>query len=170
MIFPGKNGFNPPRNNIANRRNSEASMNGSEPFKQPAGLGAKKKQLLVASSELSTFWLLGTCPTDFSLEIQCQQIRCQESGHDRVSLLPATLLPKEPRLLAFHGRNWQCQPALLLHWYGNRPAARMILQAFLSTWCITGQYESMTRNETHTFHQVVSKTFSLQSMHSLNSY
>ena len=48
-------------------------MNGSEPFKQPAGLGAKKKQLLVASSELSTFWLLGTWPTDFSLEIQCGQ-------------------------------------------------------------------------------------------------
>ena len=33
------------------------------------------------------------------------------------------------------------QPALMLHWYGNRPAAPMILQKFLSTWWMSGQDE-----------------------------
>ena len=33
------------------------------------------------------------------------------------------------------------QPALLLHWHGNRPAAPMILQMFLSTWWMSGQDE-----------------------------
>ena len=79
-----------------------------------------------------------------------QQIRCQESGHDRDSLLPATLLPQEPRLLAFQARNWQCQPALLLHCYGNRPAALMTLQVFLAIWWIRGHYQRETRHKQFT--------------------
>ena len=86
-----------------------------------------------------------------------QQIRCQESGHDRDSLLLATLLPQEPRLLAFQARNSQCQPALLLHCYGNRPAALMTLQVFLFIWWIRGHYQR--KPDTHTVHHVVSKIF-----------
>ena len=71
-----------------------------------------------------------------------QQIRCQESGHDRDSLLLATLLPQERGLLACQARKLTVSTciALALIWQ-QASSPNDLTKVLLFIWRIRGDYE-----------------------------
>ena len=112
-------------------------INGRQPLKQPvipAWLGSIQATvgceqwpiyILIASHLPNRFqfrnpmWLKGISKSDVKSLAMIEILCCSQH-----------FCHKSPVCWLARPKNWQCQPALLLHWYGNTPAAPMILQKF----------------------------------------